>query len=124
MPDLSRESLRIWIRRLSLLAAVSVGLLSWLAGVAFLWVVLRMCFAFALIEGLASGSIFLFRKGAKAEETGTAPVKGSLVDFSVGENEELEKLASVPGQVENLAGGLPDDAKQAEIVKRMGWSGN
>lgn len=120
--ELSSETLQIWSKRLSLLTAVIVGLLSWWGSVTLVRLVLRMCLSFGVIYGLTSVSLILFRAGAKKPEPENNDLKGWLVDISVGEGELKENMAGIPGQVERLAAGLTDSEKQAEIVRSMGWS--
>ena len=130
----------MWAWRFSTLVALLVGLLSWWNGVEPFSLIFRIALAFAVIFGLTSGSFYLFTKFAplSAEETPAdgGDGRGGLLDVTVGDDPEnspesnegkgMEAQAMPkdwrPGQLSpSLMGGLPDDKKQAEIVRRMGW---
>lgn len=137
------DTLRVWAWRLALVVSLVVALLSVVSGVSFLQVVLRGILGFALIYGISVLSICLFEKTGFSSE----PEVGALLDIAVGQEDELpsasleqgEDVAKnaygqkgysegglgqspIPGQVnQELAQGLPNEEKQAEIVRRMGW---
>jgi len=133
--------LRIWARRLSVITALLVALLSWHSGVSAVLLIVRTSVALLVLLGLTLGTVALFEKTApplpaEVPEQG----KGTLVDVAVGDGAERENpllegvqglstagldlspTGLTPGQVrKGLAAGLPDAVEQAEIVRRMGW---
>lgn len=114
------DTLHAWAWRLALVMSIVVALLSFVSGVSFLQVVLRAMLGFGLIYGLSELSIYLFEKTALSPVPN--PEVGAFLDIAVGQAAELPIQAHLPGQVnKELAQGLPDEEKQAEIVRRMGW---
>lgn len=114
------DTLHTWAWRLALVISVVVSLLSVVSGVSFLQAVLRAILGFALIFGMSELSIYLFEETALSPNP--VPEVGALLDIAVGQEDELPIRAPLPGQVsQELAQGLPNEEKQAEIVRRMGW---
>lgn len=126
----NREFLRVWTLRLSLVTMIIVVILSWINAVKLFDMLVRAGVSFGLMYLLLTGSLILFDKTGippiPEEQSDTAPERGGLVDFSVGEDEiQVSQGAdsAFPGQVDpNLSEGVLDGQQQAEIVRRMGWS--
>lgn len=130
------DKMRLWAWRLAVAASLLVAVLTALAGRGLTATVIRTGIAWILIYALAWVSIKLF------EQTDVRPaaeqIKGSRLDIAVGLDDQMPTAAggeadagaeikgqtsdTFPGQVTpELAGGLGDAEKQAEIVRRMGW---
>lgn len=87
-----------------------------------------MILSFLLIYGLSYGSLYGFEKAASPNEDLPENIvseseadegRGAFLDVAVGQDEIDPPLA---GQVDaDLSEGLPDEAKQADMVRRMGW---
>lgn len=103
MDTLDRETIRLWIRRMAILTALSVGVLSWLSGVSALFLTIRGGLGFVVIYALGMGGLVLFEQGGVPEIPNTRPEKGSRIDIAVGE------LAAAGSEEEAfLAGAEPD----------------
>lgn len=122
------ELVKIWTFRLSLGTALIVAILSWINGVRFFDLTVRIGVSFGVIYLLLNGIFMMFQRTAlpksPSEKTNTTPDRGGLIDFSVGD--EVPKLPLedplFPGQVDpSLSTGLSDSKRQADIVRRMGW---
>lgn len=114
------DVLHTWAWRSALVISLVVALLSFVSGVSFLQVILRAILGFSLIYGISELGIYLFEKTALSPEPDSKV--GALLDIAVGQADELPLQTPLPGQVnQDLAQGLPDEEKQAEIVRRMGW---
>ncbi|MDQ7096216.1 hypothetical protein REC12_21705 [Desulfosporosinus sp. PR] len=119
---------KIWILRVSLAIAAIVVLLSWVNGVRSFDLVVRTGLSFGILYLLLSAILMAFQKTSlpepQAEETGSTPEPGGVIDFSVGdETLSLKSDAPLfPGQVDpSLSIGLEDGKRKADIVRRMGW---
>ncbi len=130
------DKMRLWAWRLAVAASLLVAILAAVGGAGLIRTVMRTAIAWLVIYGLAWASIKLFEQTASPPRLERA---GRRIDVAVGleddgvlagnEGEpdievEMKKQAKgdLPGQVNpELAGGLGDSEKQAEIVRRMGW---
>lgn len=139
------DTLHTWAWHLALVISAVVALLSFVSEVSFLQAVLRAILGFGLIYGISELGIYLFEKTALSPEPDSEV--GALLDIAVGQEDELplvpveqgqedmgvlygqagysmgaNRQAPLAGQVnQDLAQGLPNEEKQAEIVRRMGW---
>lgn len=119
------DKLRLWAWRLAGAASLLVAVLTALAGRGLTATILRTGIAWILIYGLTWVSIKLFEQ--TDVRPAAEPIKGSRLDIAVGLDDKVPAGAggeanAFPGQVTpELAGGLGDAEKQAEIVRRMGW---
>lgn len=130
------KSLEVWSLRLTLATACIVLGLSWLNGVRGLGLLLRGGISFGVMYFLSTGMRHLFEMTAPREapkrSDATESGRGILLDVAVEADEALTLEAvgrsemtggKFPGQVDReLTAGLPDSERQAEIVRRMGWS--
>ncbi len=120
METFDREVLKVWIWRLAVVTALSVGVLSWLGGVPLLILVLRMGLAFALMYGLSVVGLVLFEQGGAQVEA--APDgergKGSLIDIAVGEYATTQSEDRANGNV--LAGQDADAGSEARLKAERG----
>lgn len=138
MASHNSKLVRVWALRLSLVTMIIVVVLSWINAVKLFDLLVRAVISFGLMFLLLAGSMILFEKTAilpiSEELSDPVPERGGLVDFSVGDDETLasqtaesaesaEADSTFPGQVDpSLNDRMPDSQKQAEIVRRMGWS--
>lgn len=121
---------QIWALRLSIAITFIVALLSWLNAVKILELIVRAGVSFGVMYLLLVGSLRLFERTAppkpKNEQINSDSGRGSLVDFSVGDDElqtQPDQDPRMAGQVDpGLSEGIQDSERQAEIVRRMGWN--
>ncbi len=133
--DYSKEQqLYFWAKTISLAAALTVCLLSFLNGVNFGWLVFRVIITFSILYGLIAGSLIFFRKTAQAdgqEEMPAAdnnPALGRKIDISLEDEVNLASDSREPdkgtyaGQVDPaLVSGSISHKQQADLMRRMGW---
>lgn len=121
---------QIWAMRITLTTTSIVVLLSWINEVRTVDIIVRGGTSFGIMFFLMAGIRSLFEKTASQEPLSSLQAskddgRGGIVDFSVGDDEELKAEihpSSYPGQVDpSLSTGLPGSKQQAEIVRRMGW---
>ncbi len=132
------EQLRLWSWNLSLITAILICLLSWINGIALVWVIVRAALAFLVIYTLVLGSLSLFIKTAYPDLDKDAldqnHGQGTIIDISLGDGQNLdlnEDYAIPPnsktgvgmyaGQVDPALVSGVDHQQQADIVRRMGW---
>ncbi len=119
--------MRVWAFRLSLGTTLIVVVLSWSNAVKLFELVVRAGVSFGVMFLLLAGILSLFEKTALPTTRKDASVsgRGGIIDFSVGEEDNLAPQATdagFPGQVDpSLGNGILDGEQQAEIVRRMGW---
>lgn len=126
----NRDLYQVWAMRLSIGTMTIVVLLSFLNQIQLFDVIIRAAVSFGVMYILTNGTITLFERTAPRKsqecEIDKDNGRGGNIDFSVGDDElqgSLEQDPQFPGQVDrDLSSGLPDSERQAEIVKRMGWS--
>ena len=129
MTSQNNDRVRVWIFRISIGTTLIVVLLSWSNALKLFDLVVRAGVSFGVMFLLLAGISSLFEKTAlPAFQKGTSDSgseRGSLIDFSVGEEDILRPQSSAsgfPGQVDSsLGNGMLDGEQQAEIVRRMGW---
>lgn len=142
------STVRDWAWRFALFGSVMVGSLSFLGGVSFFMTVIRGILAFGLIYGLSELGCILFEKtgtqgedpvgalidiavgdelasSADGPDSGEGSSRNSR-DGALGRQAGMAQSglgqAPLAGQVnQGLPQGLPDEEKQAEIIRRMGW---
>ncbi|KLU60394.1 hypothetical protein CEB3_c32450 [Peptococcaceae bacterium CEB3] len=114
MEQKSYESLRVWAWRLSVGTALMVGLLSFVQGVGFLGLMLRLPLTFFIMYALSAGSLYLFRKGSADAGLGSeaSDGKGNLFDIVLG----AETAATAPGAGAVADSGLAADAATADAA--------
>ncbi len=120
MEIFDREVLKVWIRRLAVLTALSVGVLSWFGGVSLFILALRMGLAFALMYGLCMSGLVLFDQGGAQAEAGHDGDrrKGSLIDIAVGEYAATQSEDRANGNV--LAGQDADAGSETRLKAERG----
>ena len=141
------ETLRVGAWWFALVIASLVGILSWMTGVSFLWIKIRIIFSYLLIYGLSYGSLYVFKKNSifhsednldSSRDRNVNNLSGTLLDVAVGQEDEqwdmppaaeqemnispAQRVSLRAGQVNaDLSQGMPDTEKQADMVRRMGW---
>ena len=132
------EQLRLWSWKLSLTTAILICLLSWVNGVALVWIIVRAALAFLVIYTLVLGSLSLFIKTADPELDKDALDQnfdqGTIIDISLGDGLNLDSeedyaippdsktgLGRYAGQVDPALVSGVGHQQQADIVRRMGW---
>ncbi len=132
------EQLRLWSWNLSLVTAILICLLSWLNGVALVWILVRAALAFFVIYTLTLGSLGLFIKTAhpdlNKEVLKQNLSQGTIIDISLGNDHNLDLnedhavplgsktgLGMYAGQVDPALVSGVGHQQQADIVRRMGW---
>lgn len=141
------ETLRVGAWWFALGIASLVGILSWMTGVSFLWIIIRIIFSYLLMYGLSYGSLYVFKKNSilpnedtldSSRDKNTNNLSGALLDVAVGQEDEEwdmppaaeQEMNTIPGQRvsmragqvnADLSQGMSDTEKQADMVRRMGW---